>query len=717
VAPLFLFLLINCFPFHANASIEAPNPLPLSLPNRATDVESYDLALKSLSCKNESCKLWSEFMRAKLFSDSKKASACEIYLKLSAIEDFELRPVSYIKASQVCGPVNAVQEKLLSAIDAYVKKEKLSRWLKASLTEALALIASEVSDEAFVTRALEAASTQKTKKAKIALLNQALIRAKKLSLQKILEVQTELSKISKLPIKSKLSPSDWFAVAGEAFINHDYELAEKGYKQVIKSGSIFTIRRTALDQLRQTYKIAQKKKQALATAEKLWHWDFENLKKQSTLDNQKRYVSSGLLLARMYWTEHKNKLARKTLSKLLKIKTTGLSDVYFILARMDEEEGKDDKALSELEETIKLSNIESGSLKSQYQWPYAWLSFKHKRFEQALPTLLTLSQTETETGKKSQATFWLAQTYKALGKDDQTKVALQKIITDDPLGFYTLLAYRDLKQPIPKVDMPLDKSQSGNTSISQLSKLNNVNWPLFRWLVATGEISYARQFLNEEVPVPDPAIIKDWKLIFSEYASIRYLSPLFAKINKLKSEDKLKILTEHREYLFPTPYSEIVNESATKSGLWPEYIFSIMRQESSFDADSISPANAYGLLQILPNVARQVGRAHGIKIKSNDDLLDPVINIPIGAYHLRSYLNKFNGQFILATAAYNASPETVKNWLAHRYHGDVLQFIEDIPFEETRTYVKLVLRNFINYQRINTQEPSIPFPEWCLQGF
>jgi soluble lytic murein transglycosylase len=158
--------------------------------------------------------------------------------------------------------------------------------------------------------------------------------------------------------------------------------------------------------------------------------------------------------------------------------------------------------------------------------------------------------------------------------------------------------------------------------------------------------------------------------------------------------------------LFPKRWGEFVDEGSHRSGLWPEYIFSIIRQESSFDALSVSGANAYGLMQILPAVAQ-----------TNDQtiLLDPQSNIIFGSLHLRKYWDIFDGQFILTTAAYNASVDVVKGWLKTRYQGDPLIFIEDIPYEETRVYVKLVLRNFINYLRVSGGKP-LTFPEWCFDG-
>jgi soluble lytic murein transglycosylase len=139
-----------------------------------------------------------------------------------------------------------------------------------------------------------------------------------------------------------------------------------------------------------------------------------------------------------------------------------------------------------------------------------------------------------------------------------------------------------------------------------------------------------------------------------------------------------------------------------------------MRQESAFNPLARSSADAFGLMQLLPRVAKSSALKNNIPLNQDADLFKPHVNIPLGSAHLSDLWEKYNGQFILAVASYNASEKAIQNWLSTRYRGDSLEFIEDIPYEETRSYVKLVMRNLVFYQRIYATEP-IPFPEWCLE--
>jgi soluble lytic murein transglycosylase len=125
--------------------------------------------------------------------------------------------------------------------------------------------------------------------------------------------------------------------------------------------------------------------------------------------------------------------------------------------------------------------------------------------------------------------------------------------------------------------------------------------------------------------------------------------------------------------------------------------------------------DAFGLMQLLPEVAERAAEEHGIPMSKAEDLYEPHINIPLGAAHLRKLWDRYRGEFVLAVASYNASERAIMNWLKTRYRGDALEFIEDIPYDETREYVKLVMRNMITYQMMNAQEKAPEFPEWALR--
>ncbi|MFA6700349.1 MAG: transglycosylase SLT domain-containing protein [Thiomicrospira sp.] len=150
---------------------------------------------------------------------------------------------------------------------------------------------------------------------------------------------------------------------------------------------------------------------------------------------------------------------------------------------------------------------------------------------------------------------------------------------------------------------------------------------------------------------------------------------------------------------FPTPYKEPVMQSAEKNKIQPSWIYGVMRRESAFSPDIRSPAGAVGLMQILPNTARYVGRKIGYSQHQYANLTDARSNIELGSAYLRYLLERYDGNLVLATAAYNAGPRRVDSWIMN----DVIaadQWIDSIPFKETRKYVKSVLEYTMVFQNL-----------------
>jgi soluble lytic murein transglycosylase len=167
--------------------------------------------------------------------------------------------------------------------------------------------------------------------------------------------------------------------------------------------------------------------------------------------------------------------------------------------------------------------------------------------------------------------------------------------------------------------------------------------------------------------------------------------------------------------LFPQPWSDEVRTASLQSGVQEELIYAIIRQESAFDPRARSGADAFGLMQLLPEVAENLSKGAQVPYSQMDDLYEPRTNINLGAAHLKELLARNKGQFILAVASYNANENAIRNWMKTRYRGDALEFIEEIPYEETRTYVRLVMRNLIFYSLLRSKNASIEFPGWLLK--
>lgn len=144
-------------------------------------------------------------------------------------------------------------------------------------------------------------------------------------------------------------------------------------------------------------------------------------------------------------------------------------------------------------------------------------------------------------------------------------------------------------------------------------------------------------------------------------------------------------------YLFPTPFPEMVRQTAALNSVPEAFVYGVMRQESGYISDVRSPAGAVGLMQLMPATAKEMGKKLGVKAPKWK-LIDGELNIRLGVRYLNFVLRRFDENVVLAAAAYNAGPHRVQKWVS----GDVLPadlWVETIPFDETRDYVKGVLFN------------------------
>jgi soluble lytic murein transglycosylase len=152
--------------------------------------------------------------------------------------------------------------------------------------------------------------------------------------------------------------------------------------------------------------------------------------------------------------------------------------------------------------------------------------------------------------------------------------------------------------------------------------------------------------------------------------------------------------------LFPQPYWTELVANAGANGLDPYLVASLIRQESEFNAGVVSHANAYGLMQMIPSVGKSMAKKHGMRRFDTRQLLDPSVNLQLGTTNLKQVLDRFGGQVEYALAAYNAGDTPVRQWLASNDYKDVPEFVESIPYSETRDYVQAILRNREMYRAL-----------------
>ncbi|MGB0109324.1 MAG: transglycosylase SLT domain-containing protein [Terriglobales bacterium] len=154
------------------------------------------------------------------------------------------------------------------------------------------------------------------------------------------------------------------------------------------------------------------------------------------------------------------------------------------------------------------------------------------------------------------------------------------------------------------------------------------------------------------------------------------------------------------EALFPKAYWPDLRKYSVLNGLDPYLVASLIRQESEFNALALSRANAVGLMQLLPKTGKTVAKQVKLKGYNAPQLYTPAVNLELGTRYFKDMVDKYNGQFEYALAAYNAGSDRVGDWLGQGHYRDPQEFVESIPFTETREYVQAILRNANVYRQL-----------------
>lgn len=184
------------------------------------------------------------------------------------------------------------------------------------------------------------------------------------------------------------------------------------------------------------------------------------------------------------------------------------------------------------------------------------------------------------------------------------------------------------------------------------------------------------------------------------------LRPLFVQ------ENGRPPIREFWQCLYPRGHWPAVHEQAAKQGLDPFLVMAVIREESAFAPRAVSRAGARGLMQLMPQTAEQVARQHHLALGPSVPLEVPEVNIRLGTIHLAELLRDNGGSLSLALAAYNAGQQQVQRWRERFPSADEEEFTEDIPYAETRNYVKRVLGSSQRYaslygaRRAESREPG-----------
>lgn len=676
--------------------------------DEAMDRERLELILQQTllaNPKQTNLRWYVQYQRAKLWVKDNSALSCKLWLDLSKEPQFPLRKVSLLRATDTCPTATAIDVPPISAVEPWLRSSAVDIFLKRA--------ENEKNSKKIIDLSVEKSKSVPLQKDKITKLNRALELAKVAGNTKQLkDIQNRLYRVAPR-LKPNPRPSDYLNVAYDFRRARQFEESKTYFNKIIKGKHFsFTEKVQALRGLRAVFRLQNKKPEYLEASERLSK--FVNKAFKSNKQDPaflKTYHDVELEVIRTFWTHGQIKKAKAGLLALTQKLNTlyPLTEAHWLRGRMEEETKDFAKAITWYDQA--LSQPTGDSSRERLLWYKAWNLRKIHRVAEAADLLAELKSTTTDESARNRYSYWLATSYSETGKTGIASDEFKRLTLSDPYGYYGLLAHRALNLPITVAhDTPAVSSKS---ILGEHMDKNTLEW-----LLRLGEKEFATNYLNgvaETLKKLPPSLSNDtWVDLFQGYLRTGDFVSLYEQLSALPSDQRTALLDTHPQFVFPKPYQDVVTSSASQFGVSSDLIYSIMRQESAFNPKARSPADAFGLMQLLPEVAARSSRGTHIQIRDAEDLFEPTVNIPLGSAHLRELWNRHQGQFVLLVASYNASEDAIKNWLNTRWRGSTVEFIEDIPYEETRSYVRLVMRNLVFYSALENRGLPTPFPEWVL---
>ena len=295
--------------------------------------------------------------------------------------------------------------------------------------------------------------------------------------------------------------------------------------------------------------------------------------------------------------------------------------------------------------------------------------------------------------------YWKARALAATGQAAQAQPLYQSIARASGGGFYEKLAAERLGLRLQRAPAAPPVPAAMQQAVRHNAGLNRALLAILLGLRSEG----VREW-NYTVNLHTPGGMSDGQ----RHAAAAYACQHEVWDRCISASERLPFSDEALR--FPTPHRAEVLSHASASGLEAAYVYGLIRQESRFVTAARSRAGASGLMQIMPATARWTARQLGLKGFKPAQINELDTNLQIGSHYLKLALERFDGALPLAAAAYNAGPNRARQWRApDDGAGPELEgaaWVENIPFDETRTYVKNVLSNTVDYAALLTGQPQ-----------
>ncbi len=371
---------------------------------------------------------------------------------------------------------------------------------------------------------------------------------------------------------------------------------------------------------------------------------------------------------------------------------------------------KDEKAAREALKLL-IEKYKNTKEAAEYRWEVALKKAKEKDYRAAWQWAEPVPLNNPDSILAPRAGFWVGKWATKLGEQQKAKEAYKYVIANFPYSYYAWRSasvlgldvgnFNSVRQLNPEID-PLRRSvpPAGTETFKELYLLGQDRDAWLQW-----ETEFQNQI--------EPSVAEQFTEGLMRLTQGDYLAGI-SKVAKLEDRIKPKEIAKYQalskrigywQARYPFPYFQPIQKWSKENKVNPLLVVGLMRQESRFQRNIRSVANATGLMQVLPSTAKWI--APKISEDFRDfELTDPSDNIRLGTWYLNYTHNKYQGNSLFAIASYNAGPGNVNKWLKTLPKEDLDEFVEAIPFNETKNYVRQVLGNYWNYLRLYNPQMS-----------
>jgi soluble lytic murein transglycosylase len=348
---------------------------------------------------------------------------------------------------------------------------------------------------------------------------------------------------------------------------------------------------------------------------------------------------------------------------------------------------------------------------AEARWRTLWADYRSGRYAEAAAGFEKTARENPSSPEHARFLFWAARAYERAGSPRRTTELHRQVL----LGYKNSYYGRQSEGHLARLDgaaaaaLTLASGRDGVNlrgaiQVSRQGRLARIGQLLVLGLTEEAALEAERGVAGHEDDAAFQALFAWIHYQRGRYvlaiSAMRQAFPFHvAATGDLLPEDVWRIL-------YPLKYWELVERFSRERGLDPYLVAAVIRQESTFNPVVKSRAGARGLMQIMPSTGRLISRQEGTRFRWQA-LVDPEANIRMGTLYLRQMLDRFGGRVDYALAGYNAGPHRVEKWTGSDLTLDAEEFIEEIPFTETRDYVKAVLRNETQYRRVYPQPVDV----------